>query len=439
MTISCHIVEKMVSLNRKGVDEMYCGECGAKLEKDATFCGECGAPVKKEKETAHKSSEKKEESTHVDRPPRKPMSKKTKIISVIVIVVIVGLFAAYQIVGNQFSVKTMAKEYVEALADNDWNKLYSYLNLEGDTTFVSQDIFKELMGDSESKIKNFSIGEVTYDEGKLSASVTVHYTEEGSSQEKTDIVYLSKEKEKKYLIFDNWTVDNNIDSLIVEDYKIIVPKGSKIVLEGINVEDKYLDEKSSDDTTDAYRIPQVFSNTLDLKTTLPNGMAIDEEITPSNYYSSHTVELSLSNLSDEAVDTLEEQAKNSLTAIYQSLIAKQAFADIKSTYEFEGGDIASLEEEYTNTLDDLNTASTTLKQIEFTSLNIRSVELEDGILNINVKANYNYQVEYQDYLSEQLATHDDKDYAYITLGYIYQDGSYHLTSLDGLVSYFSRY
>ena len=121
------------------------------------------------------------------------------------------------------------------------------------------------------------------------------------------------------------------------------------------------------------------------------------------------------------------------------MIAKQAFADIKSTYEFEGGDIASLEEEYTNTLDDLNTASTTLKQIEFTSLNIRSVELEDGILNINVKANYNYQVEYQDYLSEQLATHDDKDYAYITLGYIYQDGSYHLTSLDGLVSYFSRY
>lgn len=171
MTISCHIVEKMVSLNRKGVDEMYCGECGAKLEKDATFCGECGAPVKKEKETAHKSSEKKEESTHVDRPPRKPMSKKTKIISVIVIVVIVGLFAAYQIVGNQFSVKTVAKEYVEALADNDWNKLYSYLNLEGDTTFVSQDIFKELMGDSESKIKNFSIGEVTYDEGKLSAQL----------------------------------------------------------------------------------------------------------------------------------------------------------------------------------------------------------------------------------------------------------------------------
>lgn len=418
---------------------MYCGECGAKLDKDATFCGECGAPVKKEKKTAHKPSEEKEVPAKTDRPPRKPMSKKTKIISLIVVIVLVGLFAAYQIIGQQFSVKTVAKEYVEAVANNNWDKLYDYLNLDGDTTFVSRDIFKKLMGDNKSKIKNFSIGEVTYDEGKLSASVTIHYTEESSSKEKTDVIYLSKEKEKKYLIFDNWTVDNNIDSLIVEDYKIIVPKDSKVVLEGINVENKYLDEKASDDTTDAYRIPQIFSNTLELKTTLSNGMQIDEEITPSSYYSSHTVELSLSNLSDEAVDTLEEQAKNSLTAIYQSLIAKQAFTDIKGSYEFDGGDIDSLEEEYTDTLDDLNRASTTLKQIEFTSLNIRSVELEDGILNVNVKANYNYQVEYQDYLSEQLATHDDKDYAYITLGYVYQDGSYHLTSLDGLVSYFSRY
>ena len=419
---------------------MYCGECGAKLDKDATFCGECGAPVKKEKKTAHKPEEVQETEDTQTRPPRKPMSKKAKIIWILVLIIIVALIVAYQIVGSQFSPKTVAKEYVEALVDNDMDKVYDYLEIDGDTTFVSKEVFKEtVVGENETKIKNFTIGDVTYDDNKLSAKVEIHYTEKGSSKEQTDVLYLSKEKEKKYLIFDNWTIENNMDSLIIEDYTIIVPKDSKVTLAGINIENKYLDEKKSDNTTDAYVLPQVFSSNMDLKTTLPNGMEINEEVTPSSYYSSHTAELSLSNLSDEAIDTLEEESKNSLTAINQSLIAKQAFADIKSTDEFDGGNIDSLEEEYTDTLDSLNNATTTLKQIEFTSLNITSVELEDGVLNVNVKANFNYQVEYQDYLSEQLATHDDKDYTYITLGYVYQDGSYHLTSLDGLVSYFSRY
>ncbi len=429
----------MLSLNRKGVDEMYCGECGAKLEKNAVFCGECGAPVKKEKPTNHKPKENGEKEDHSNRQPRKPMSKKTKIIGIVVIVLVVLLFATYQILSNHFSVKTVAKEYVEALANNDFDQLYDYLKIDGDKTFVSKEIFEEIMDDSESKIKNFTIGEVTYDEGKLSAAVTVHYTEEGSSQEKTDVVYLSKEKDKKLLFFDQWTVDNNIDSLVVKDYKIIVPKDSKVVVNDIALEKKYLDTKASDEATDLYRIPQIFAATTTVETTLPNGMEIEEEVTPSKYYSSHTVEVSLSNLSDDAVNQLEEQVKTSLTTLYEGLIKKQNFDEIKASFEFEGGNIENIQEEYTEVLEDMNNASTALKQIEFTSVDIRSVELDEGVLVVNAKANYSYQVEYQDRLNEQTETHEDKDYSYIKLGYIYQDGSYHLTSIDGLVSYFSRY
>ena len=183
---------------------MYCGECGAKLDKDATFCGECGAPVKKEKKTAHKLEEEQETENAQARPPRKPMSKKTKIIWILVLIIVVALIAAYQIIGSQFSPKAVAKEYVEALVDNDMDKIYDYLEIDGDTTFVSKEVFKEtVVGENETKIKNFTIGDVTYDDNKLSAKVEIHYTEKGSSEEQTDLLYLSKEKEKKYLIFDN--------------------------------------------------------------------------------------------------------------------------------------------------------------------------------------------------------------------------------------------
>ena len=123
---------------------MYCGECGAKLEKDATFCSECGAKVERPKEkTPPKETKAKQTAPVVT--PKKPMSKAKKITLAVCAVVIVVLFLGYNHLNEKFGPKGVAKEYVEAVMNKDSNALYGYLNIEGDKTFASKEKFKEVM------------------------------------------------------------------------------------------------------------------------------------------------------------------------------------------------------------------------------------------------------------------------------------------------------
>lgn len=417
---------------------MYCEECGAKVEKGATFCGECGAQIKNQPQK-DASSTKNSGGEIKPSKPRKPMDKKTKIIIGVAVVVIAVLFASYLFLSNKYSAKTVAKNYIDAVVSNDTDKIYQYLDIDGDKTFVSKKAFKEITKDNKSKIKNYTIGEIDYNSGKLSASVKIHYTVEGSTTEKTDYIYLTKEKDKKLLFFDNWTIGDDVETMVVKDYQITVPKDSKVVLSGIKVDKKYLDKKESDKNLDVYNIPQVFANTTTLKTTLKNGMEIEEEIRPSSYSSKHTVEFSESSLSKKGKETLQNQAKQSLTAVYNGLVAKKSFDDIKSNFEYKNGKLDDLKASYTETLEDLNSNSTVLKQIEFTSVNLRSAELEDGRISIDVKAYYKYKVEYKDYFSEEMKTKDSNSYMYVTLEYVYENGKYQLVDVDDLETYFSRY
>ena len=96
---------------------MYCGECGAKNEKDSLFCSECGAkleheePVKKGKKTTAKKEENKSESTKkepaIENTPRerKKLSKKYKILIGAGALFIILLIVVWQVLANITSPK----------------------------------------------------------------------------------------------------------------------------------------------------------------------------------------------------------------------------------------------------------------------------------------------------------------------------------------------
>lgn len=419
---------------------MYCGECGTKNEKGDLFCANCGAkleiaePVKKEKNNSI---------------PRKPISKKTKIMVGIIAVVAIVFIAGFSILSNLTSPKTVAKNYVDAIVKKDASKLYNYLELDGDKTFTSKKIFSELMKDSNESIdiENYKITDVNYGTGKLTATVTITYTSKNSSAEKTLRVPLTKEKNKKWLIFDDWKIANSeISGMIVEDFEITVPKDSIVTYSGIKVDKKYLDSKESTNSLDVYVLKQVFATATKIIVTLPSGYEIEEEITPSFYKTSYTAKLSLSTISKEEQEKIAETVKKDLVAIYTNAIASKAFNEVKGNFTIAQGKEDQIEKLYNEFVTDLKDAYNVLTAIDFTNITLSSISLDDdGYLEVRFKANYKYTVKYTDYSGEE-KTKDSSSYSYMTITYSYgstsensKEKGYTMVSFDNLEDYFSRY
>ena len=375
---------------------MYCGECGAKLEKDATFCSECGAKVEQTKEKKPPKETPAKQVTQVT--PRKPMSKAKKTMLVVCAVVVVVLILGYNHLNEKFGPKGVAKDYIEAVMNKDSNTLYEYLNIEGDKTFTSKEKFKEVMESSKStqEITNYKIDDVTYGDGKLSARVKISYTVKGAQSESTEIVYLTKGKKKKYLIFDTWELKEDFGSILVKDYDVKVPKGSKVTVEKTELGEKYLNKKDSSKTWDVYTIPQIFSTEVTIKTEIA-GFKVTNKVTPSilNY----TASLDLDSLSKEDVEKLENQVTTDITTLYQNFIEKKNWDAVKDSYNFKGADLEDLEDAYGSLYESVaENSSKTLKTFEVSSMKANSLSSEDdGLIHVGIKFNYNYTIDYTKY------------------------------------------
>ncbi len=414
---------------------MFCGECGTKNKKGDAFCKECGSKLESVEVTTNKTKK------EVSNAPKKPMAKSTKIIIGVVAVVVAALVALFIILGNITNPKNVAKEYIQAVVNKDGNKLYNYLNIEGDSTFVSKNVFNNYIKEKikDDAVTNYKITEVEYSTGKLQATVRFTYTTKNSSSEKTGKVTLTKDKSKKYLFFDNWKINDSIDTAVVKDYTLKVTKGSTLTYGGIKVDKKYLDSSKSSTEYDVYVLPQVFGYETVVKAVLPSGLEIEEKVTPSTYYSTHIVSFDEDTLTDAAKNKIIEVAKKDLNTIYTSAIAKKSFADIKSNFDVKGIDLTKFEQSYNNFVIKLGNESNILTSFTVTNASIYDIDLDsNGYLEVEFKVNYDYAIKYTDYSNNE-KTHSDSDYDYMTVTLTYKNGTYYLVNINELETYFSRY
>ncbi len=416
---------------------MFCGECGAKNKKGSLFCAECGARLEGSEVDVTEKKEEVEGSK-----PKKPMSKKQKFIALGIVLVVVILGIGYKLVSDATSPKAIAKKYITALVDSDWDYLYQYIGIEGDHTFVSKDIFEDLMSENidGTEISNFKIKDVTYSSGNLNAEVDFVYTTEDNSSEQEGTVYLTKQKDKKYLFFDDWKISNfNQSSMIVEDYEIKVLKDSTVTYAGVEVDKKYRDENQSNEQYDVYLLPQVFMMETTLKVILPGGLEVEDTVSPSSYYTSYTVNFDEDSLSEAEKTKITNQVKEDLTLLYTKATANTAFADFQGELAKDGLDLTALQNDYQELVTDLLDASNVLTSINFTGAVISDVELTSaGNLEIDMRVNYDYTVSYTSW-NDEVSTHSDSDYNYVTVVLNYDNGSYYLVGVDDLMTYFSRY
>ncbi len=442
---------------------MFCGECGTKNTGGSQFCENCGAKLEQANVDANSTAnqgnntqqpnavntnqqinDNSQNQTMMQQPttPSKPMSKKTKLIIGIVAALALLLGGGYYYLGTLITPEKVAENYFNALMENDADKIYSFMSIE-ESTFTTKKMFKKVVKNTTKdqpkiEVVNYEVGKPKYEDlTKMTTKVTITYVLKDVEKSQTMDIKLTKSKDAKWLFFDNWQVSTAAYTE-AKDFEIRVQPGGTVKIEGTKVGKKYLNEELSSYSYDVYVIPSMFTGKYKIGLSLPIGLETEDVVsvsTESYYYPS----ISSSTLTKASASKLKKQVISDLQTIYDNAIAKTAFADIKSNFEFTDCDLGDLETTYNELVSDLSTASNTLTKIKFKSAELGSIYVdEDGEFSISVTAKSDYTVSYTDY-SGNAKTHSDTSSDYATLYYTYVDGAYKLTDASYLEYYFSRY
>ncbi len=417
---------------------MFCGECGTKNEKGARFCENCGAKLELEvpKKTKVKSTNNENLGTKW-----KKLSKTKKVIGGVILILLIALFAIYTIISNQLSPKTIAKNYFLAVVNKDVDAIYEYMDIET-SDFANKEMFLKIFDDQYDdedamKLSNYRVGKVNMSKDGLTATVTISYVEDGDNDTDIAEITLVKQKSKKYLIFDNWCISKSLYPVqVISNFEFKALKNSKVKIEGIEVDSKYIDKKSSDETYDVYKMPAMFATEYDVVVTLPMGFDIENTLRVSE--SNNKINISAfdeDNLSDEMIKELEGLIKTGLQTLYNGAKDKQDFKSISETFGDKKIDLSDLEDTYNSLKNSLSNVN--LTNINFTEVTLNDFSTYDDYYRVDVKTKYNYSLTYQS--GNEVKTHDSSDsdsmYVYIT----YVDGAFHIVDAGSLNTYFSKY
>lgn len=409
---------------------MFCSECGAKNKKDSIFCEKCGAKIEQE----HEEVEEKKSTKKVSKDTSPSQDKRKKITIIAVCAAVVLLIVVYSVLNNMTSPKGVVKDYISAYANENYGKLYKYVSIDGDDTFASKDKFVSQMEKSmkDTNIANYNVTDVKVADSKLTAVATVKYTLEGSDSEKTMTINLVKQKNKKWLVFDNWEI-SDLDTATVKDYSIKVLKGSTLKIEDKKVDSKYLDKDKSDKTYDVYKIPAIFAVEYKISAETKNGMKLEDKVSPSKYYNSTSITPNEKNLSSDTKKDIINDAKKVTETMYKSAISNTAFADTGLDKKHETF--------YVDFLSDMTDSTTTLKAITIEDLSMYDFYMNTkGEANVIFTMKCKYTISYKSWLSDTEETKDNSsDSMRVKATYDYKDGKFILSGITYLATYFSRY
>lgn len=416
---------------------MFCSECGAKNKKNAAFCEECGAklePIEEEKTQVTKAPKKKKGN-------KKKLSKKQIILISAVVVVVVALFIGYQVLSSMSSPQKVVENYIEAINKKDYSALYDYANFSGDTTFINEKAYtnavKDLLEDA-SSISNFTVGRTAYENGGLTAVVTINAAVKlGTTTSDASIeIRLTKEKEKQFLFFPKWTItdDELLGIETVTDFELEVPKDTKVTFAGVEVTDKYLDKNDEEDYTETYILPQVLTTKTETEFILPGDLEIKKDIVPSSYTNRYSLNVLEEDFTKAAKEKLTETINNTLSATMKGLIDNKTFEDIKQNYaNDESSDYLedfkdeyedykeNLGRDYYDSLTEFNIEDISISSIGFTS---------DYELNVRIRLEYNWKQTDK----ETGEVESDDTYNYYSFYLVPEEDTYKVVGMSSLPS-----
>lgn len=459
---------------------MFCSECGTKNPDGAKFCENCGAPLEVEEATSKKASVEKTESKKeevkkdteevkaevkekvetakkaatkvagsVSKTVENKVGKKNvKPLIIVCIILVVALIGGYKVLESKASPAVIAEEYVKAIENKDYDKLYEMAAFSGDTTFISKDNFKRVFDETfkEAPFSNYVIDKnVSYTNGNLTALVGVNFT--GTSNNNSEaVISLSKEKGKKYVFFDNWKIENPaylLNYSVIKDYKIEAPAGSKVTYDGVELADTYIvtDEKEVSKenaiSMNVYKLPQVFAEeAAKIECVLPYGdIKVSDDVRISEYSSPYSVKIDIANVPEELKNTIKTALQNDLTVFENNLASGKSFAEQKAVLSAKK-DLSNLEKNYDSEKQEFVESTRSISDFAITEMNLTSLKYtQEYTFKAELTIKYTYKITNK----TTGEVKDENDTWYLTAYINYEDGAfkiYNLSSLDDFSFYY---
>ncbi len=440
---------------------MFCPECGNKNEDGAVFCGECGTKLvaNHQTEETNQTSPVTKTPVYTQQPPtvrqqqvQQPMPKAKKKMSGGAIAMIVELFLAVALVvslvlviNNQTSPKKVAEEYWKATMELKWSQAYNYCDFP-DGEFMSKQMYINAMSTGEEKVEYnayeiYDLSEQAEEmvsaiseylpenvtnaaESNIQKTYYISYVPKGGSDKVTEVVTLSKTKEKKFLFWTQWKV--TAADCITSNVNVEVPLGAKVTFNDVELSKDWVTEE---DSIARYTIPSLFTGEYQVEVTM-EGMAPYRML-----YNTYEGGIFISHL--EPTEEIKEQVGAQLVAdaqaIVQAAVDGKKFETVEEYFAEYAIEDNSIEDDYEDLMELAGQEENSgLVSYEASDI-IVSYEscdyTEEGmIISLSAKGNYKLS-KWRDWFfsTPELRDYDGEMSMWVT--YVNVDGEWKLTDL----------
>ncbi len=256
---------------------MYCENCGQKNEILGRFCENCGVEMRMYSDSSDTTTEpvinnglnpyrQSHQENGIGRNNSQNYLKMPSKGVLVIIVFLAILLVTYKSFAYFMAPEQVVDRIMQALAKQDYAKAADYFDLPNND-FISVASLEKAVKSNMPSLLNYNLKPATVkDQSPILRNYNIKYTVAGYKEEHEMNMVLIKQKEKKYLIFENWKMSS--DNLITKDWVISIPKGAELFIDNKKVSSQYQNFSQSDAYTDHYVIDKICKGQYQIKVTL---------------------------------------------------------------------------------------------------------------------------------------------------------------------------
>ena len=267
-------------------------------------------------------------------------------------------------------------EAVDYLAEENWVALYQYSELE-DSTFINEIEFGKAAEALYGKITEEKVNIVNVDENEKNATVTVSYKSDDGSEKTCEREFDKKDK-KNYKFFPQWKL--NIDDMIISDCKLVIKKGFKVYLDGIELTADNADiasgnENGTETGIDVYNISRIFKGEHVIYLQREGLEVIEASAVWNENGSEYKMNENEIKLMQSQKDELNSSSKNVVIGMYAAIFEESGTEGIKQYFSQTEDILGALDGVYENMLSAIKPDDgSTLNSIDIISFNYDNIE-----------------------------------------------------------------